>query len=243
MVSPKENNGTNKLSSYIPSMKALRVDDVMKILAVSYVVMFSAFMVNTLTCYQQKLIEKHWYIKYIFVFLTIYICVTLQDDSLNIDKMPPNQKFLASLVFFTLFITFIRLDIFVNVLIVVLTFIYYFIELNKSYYFEDINYLERKDPNGTQYGYWITIDFPIKIRLFPINAMDETRLIIVQTIIAYAVALLLVIGLISYAGELKDAMRKKNLTWLGVLFDTKLCKLSDRLPLWKYFKTGLGVPI
>jgi hypothetical protein len=55
---------------------------------------------------------------------------------------------------------------------------------------------------------------------------------------------LLIIGFISYGGEIHDTVsRSKNLTWFDVIGDTGLCKLKDRRSFWHYFKVGLGLKL
>ena len=58
------------------------------------------------------------------------------------------------------------------------------------------------------------------------------------------IIILLVIGFISYGGEIHDTVsRSKNLTWIDVFSDTNICKLKDRKGFWHYFKVGLGLKI
>ena len=58
---------------------------------------------------------------------------------------------------------------------------------------------------------------------------------------------LLVVGFISYGGEIHDTIKKSkstSLTWTDVLFDTSIClKQQNRKSFWHYFKIGLGVKI
>ena len=55
---------------------------------------------------------------------------------------------------------------------------------------------------------------------------------------------MLVIGFISYGGEIKDNVsRSKNLTWLDVVIDTKVCSLKEKKSFLHYFKTGLGLKL
>jgi hypothetical protein len=55
---------------------------------------------------------------------------------------------------------------------------------------------------------------------------------------------LLVIGVISYGGEIHDTVSKsRNLTWLDVISDTSVCKLKDRKGFVHYLKVGFGMKI
>ena len=66
----------------------------------------------------------------------------------------------------------------------------------------------------------------------------------IQTLIYYIIVFLLVIGFISYGGEIHDTVRKsKNLTWIDVITDTSICKLENRKNFLHYLKVGLGLKI
>jgi hypothetical protein len=55
---------------------------------------------------------------------------------------------------------------------------------------------------------------------------------------------LLVIGFISYGGEIHDTVkRNKNLTWIDVVTDTDVCRLKNRKSFLHYLKVGLGLKI
>jgi hypothetical protein len=55
---------------------------------------------------------------------------------------------------------------------------------------------------------------------------------------------LLVIGFISYGGEIHDNLKNsKNMTWLDVIMDTEICRLKDRKSFFHYLKIGLGIKI
>lgn len=55
---------------------------------------------------------------------------------------------------------------------------------------------------------------------------------------------LILLGVISYGGEIKHTLNnKKNVTWIDVLFSNKLCNIKDRRPFMHYVKLGLGLKI
>jgi len=66
----------------------------------------------------------------------------------------------------------------------------------------------------------------------------------VETIIYYSILFLLVIGFISYGGEISDTLkRSKNLTWVDVFSDSDVCHLTDRKSFLHYLKLGIGIKL
>ena len=60
----------------------------------------------------------------------------------------------------------------------------------------------------------------------------------------YIIIFLLVIGFISYGGEIHDNLKNsKNMTWLDVIMDTEICRLKDRKSFFHYLKIGLVIKI
>ena len=90
--------------------------------------------------------------------------------------------------------------------------------------------------------YWITLNWPYKIRLFKIDKNDFTTINQIETIIYYFIIFLLVVGFISYGGEIRDTLKKsKHLSWIDVITDTDICRLKDRKSFFHYLKVGIGV--
>ena len=64
----------------------------------------------------------------------------------------------------------------------------------------------------------------------------------VETVIYYTIICLLVVGFISYGGEIRDTVKtNKTLTWIDVITDTEICRLQNRKSFWHYLTTGLGI--
>lgn len=121
-----------------------------------------------------------------------------------------------------------------------------FLELNKDFYLEGgsqiINTNDQDIYNKNQY--WITQDWPYKIRLFKIDKKDFTTINQIETIIYYFIIFLLVVGFISYGGEIRDTLKKsKHLSWIDVITDTDICRLQDRKSFFHYLKVGMGLHI
>jgi hypothetical protein len=127
-----------------------------------------------------------------------------------------------------------------------LIFILYFFELNKNFYLDkgiDItNPVDQDIYNDNKY--WITFNWPFKIRLFKVHKTDFKFINKVETIIYYAILFLLVIGFIAYGGEIHDTVKNaKNLSWVDIVIDTNICRLKDRKSFLHYLKVGLGLKI
>ena len=139
-----------------------------------------------------------------------------------------------------------RLDMRISALVLLLVFIVYFLELNKDFYLEKrtniIHLVDQDIYNENQY--WITFNWPYKIRLLKIEKDDFTIINQIETLIYYFIVFLLVIGFISYGGEIHDTLRKtKNLTWIDIITDTDICILKDRKSFLHYLKVGLGLKL
>jgi hypothetical protein len=82
------------------------------------------------------------------------------------------------------------------------------------------------------------------VRLFPVKKSDFIIINKIETVIYYLIIFLLVIGFISYGGEIHDTLKRtNNLTWIDIITDTSICRLKDRRSFWHYLKVGLGIKI
>ena len=128
-----------------------------------------------------------------------------------------------------------------------LIFITYFIEKNKEYYIElfknNKKYELDKNKNPYyNYDYWITFDYPIKIRLFKVTKTQINSTANIIDILYYIIILLIVFGFICYAGELKLLMKNPDVTWKHIFLNDIKCgfRHPDK-PLLYYFKSGLNI--
>jgi hypothetical protein len=221
--------------------------DLIKSFAIFYLLLVGNYIGTSLfTCFQINYIKQHKWLQLVISFLLFYFLVTLVSDTGKLEFTPPIEKFTYSLFYFFAFLIVMRLDMVITVIVLMLIFIIYFIELNKDFYL-DIgsqidNPLDQDIYNNNQY--WITFNWPIKVRLFKVKKEDFVLINKFERILYYIIIILLVIGFISYGGEIHDTVsRSKNLTWIDVFSDTNICKLKDRRGFWHYFKVGLGLKI
>ena len=88
----------------------------------------------------------------------------------------------------------------ISAFVLLLIFIIYFLELNKDFYLdrgqEILNHNDKQIYKDNMY--WITLDFPYKIRLFKIKPSDFSFINKMENVIFYVIMILLIIGKIQY---------------------------------------------
>ena len=221
--------------------------DLIKSFAIFYLLLVGNYIGTSIfTCFQINFIKKNKMLQLFIAFLLFYFLVTLISNTGKLKYTPPIEKLLYSIFYFFGFLVVMRLDIIVSSFVLFLIFVIYFLELNKDFYLEtgdEINnpldediYIDNQ--------YWLTLNWPFKVRLFPVKKSDFPIINRIETIIYYLIIFLLVIGFISYGGEIHDTLRRtNNLTWLDIITNTNICRLKDRKSLLHYLKVGLGVKI
>lgn len=221
--------------------------DLIKSFAIFYLLLVGNYVGSSIfTCFQIDYIQKNKWLQLLIAFLLFYFLVTLVSNTGKLEFTPPIEKFVYSIFYFIIFVVVMRLDMRISALVLLLIFVLYFLELNKDFYLEqgkDItDPVDQDIYNGNKY--WITFDWPYKIRLFEINAVHFKLINQLETIIYYFILCLLVVGFISYGGEINDTLKKtKKLTWIDVITDTDVCRLKDRKSFFHYLKVGMGLKI
>lgn len=219
--------------------------DLIKSFAIFYLIIFSNTVMGLFTCHQITFLQKNKTILLFIAFLLFYFLVTLVSNTGFLEFIPPLQKLLYTFLYFCIFLITTRLDFRVMFLVIILIFLIYFIELNKDYYLElgkTIHDKNEKSIYNNYTKYWLTLDFPYKIRSFPIQDTHFKIINKIEYILYIFIYILLILGLISYGGEIKDTIgRKKNLTWIDVFTDTEICNLKERKSFIHYLKIGLGL--
>jgi hypothetical protein len=198
------------------------------------------------TCDQVEHLKRNKWIQLIISFLLFYFLVTLVSNTGKLKFTPPIEKLVYSLFYFFAFLIAMRLDLHVSMIVLILIFVIYFLELNKEFYLENESKVKDNvdkhiyDSNK----YWITFDWPFQIRLFKVKETHFESINRIENIIFYIILALLVVGFIAYGGEIHDTVRRnKQLTWLDVIVDTNVCKLKDRKSFFHYLRVGLGIKI
>ena len=219
--------------------------DFIKSIAVFYLFIFTNFLLSLFTCHQVEFIKSNNFIIKIIAFFIFFFLITLLTDTGSLQFVPPIQKLIYSFFYFLIFLITTRVDISITIVIVIIIFILYFIELNKKYYLELSNTII-KDNDKTIYNnyskYWITLDYPHKIRLLKIEPSHFFYIDKIEYFLYILSGLLLIFGFIAYGGEIKDLFNNnKNLTWIDIFTYTKNCNLKENKSLIYYFKKGLNL--
>ena len=74
--------------------------DLIKSLAIFYLIVFSNFVTNLFTCYQTRIIVNSKLLQYLLGFFLFYFLVTI-----DLIAIPPIQKFIYTIVYYLFFIT------------------------------------------------------------------------------------------------------------------------------------------
>ena len=221
--------------------------DLIKSFAIFYLLLVGNYIGKSVfTCFQINYIQKNKWLQLLISFLLFYFLVTIVSDTGKLEFTPPIEKLLYSIFYFIGFLVVMRLDMRISALVLLLIFFIYFLELNKDFYLDrgsDINDPVDQDIYKSN-KFWITLNWPYKIRLFEVRNEDFKHINQVETIIYYIILILLVLGFISYGGEIHDTVKKsRSLTWMDVITDTDICRLKDRKSFLHYLKVGLGLKI
>ena len=207
--------------------------------AMFYMIIFGNFIKGIFTCRQIYFFENNKYFILFASFILFYFLCSLVSNTGSLTYESPIQKLLYTIIYFLLFLITTRLDFNITFMVLAIIFLIYFIELNKKFY------LKNKDSqNNLHNEYWITLDYPFKVRLFYIKKSHFDIIEKVENILYISIYVLIFLGLIAYGGEIKDTLtNKKNVTWFDVFADTKICHMNDKRPFTHYFKMGLGLKI
>jgi len=234
------------LNSFIKEISQNEAN-MIKSFAIFYLLLVGNYVGTSIfTCFQINYLKQHKWLQLLISFLLFYFLVTLVSDTGKLEFTPPIEKLIYSIFYFIGFLIVMRLDMRISALVLLLIFVIYFLELNKDFYLErGTNIIDIIDQDiYKENQYWITLNWPYKIRLIKIKKNDFTIINQIETIIYYSILFLLVIGFISYGGEIHDTLKKKkNLTWVDVITDTDVCRLKDRKSFLHYLKVGLRLKI
>ena len=214
--------------------------DIIKLFAIFYLSLIANYIGSGLFPHKlMKVITTHKPIQLFSAFLLFFFSVTL---STNADKSSPIQKLLYSFMYFIGFLIIMRLDLTISALIILFIFIIYFIELNKYFY---LNPSSHKTDDKNIYNdtkYWITLDYPYKIRLFKVKQQDFKFINNIETNIYYVILILLVVGFIEYVGKIRHTLSKPNkLTWVDIMLNANISKLKYNKRFWDYFLMGIKI--
>jgi hypothetical protein len=212
--------------------------DMVKSFAAFLMIIFSARLGDSMiNCEQMMFLKKKSKLfNIIACFFLFYFLVTIFSNTGNFEHISPIVKFMYSIIYFSVFLIVMRLDMRISFIVFILIFTIYFIELNKDFYL---------DPKNKKYTntHLISIDWPFKIQMIPINHEFFTTLNKIENLLFYVILMLLILGFIAYGGEIKDTLKSSRLTWVDVIVDTNFCKIRDRKSFLHYLTLGLGLKL
>ena len=218
--------------------------ELLKSVAIFYILILGNFITGIFTCQQRNFIQNNKFVQTIVAFWIFYFLVTLVSETGDLEFIPPIQKLIYTFVYFLFFLLSIRLDFRIMVAIIIIVIIIYFIELNKDYFLVFGKTITNKDDKDVydDHQYWITMDYPFKVRLFPIRPDQFPIINKIERVFYYLIIILIVLGIIAYRGEITDTLHKrKDLSWFEVFADTHECKITQRLPFIHYLRVGIGL--
>jgi len=218
--------------------------DLLKTLTIFYLLVIGKQVSSSLfPCFEIIYLKKSKYLQLFIAFLLFYFLVVIVSNTNTLRVIPPIQKLFYAIFYFICFIFLMRLDIRISLLVIFLIFLVYFLELNKTFYLEkgkEITENEEIKRYNDNY-FWFTLDWPIKIRLLPVKEEQFMYINKICNILFYAIVVLVIIGFIVYAGQLKSTLNLKQISLSTVITDTKVCYLKHNKSFWHYFKLGLGI--
>jgi hypothetical protein len=256
---PKKNN--NKFKGIFGSESVTInkiIFDIVSIFIAFYGILYAPQVLSILTCQQIDFIQKHRILQYILIFGLFYFIIVLVSDS-EVD-LPPTQKLINCFIYFILFIIINRLNNKLTIIVLGLFGLLYFIFLNKQYYYTvdpstnnvELNNNSQNARNAVSvinkysqnvdetsktiqsHQYWITIDYPFILRLFPVTIPQYYYLSLLNKLIIVCIAICTILGFINYIGLLKYTF-KNNITFYNILFENPNCKpLINKLGFFEY---------
>ena len=225
------------------SFSVFDITNIVKSITLFYLIILTPYLSGIFTCYQKKQLEKNKSIPFILGFFLFYFLVILISDATAIKYAPPLQKFFYTFIYYLLFLLTTRIDNRILLIILIILFVTHFIEINRTYYLNtETKYLTKTEKDiYFSHQHWITLDWPIKIRLFKVEPRQFNMIDKIETILYVIITILVVIGLIAYIGELKVTLQNKKFN-VGYLFnDDKICNVKHNKTIFYYLKKGLGI--
>jgi hypothetical protein len=223
-------------------------EDMFITFAMFYMIILGNNIRGIFTCGQINFFENNKPVVFLTSFILFYFLCSLVSNTGNLKYVPPIQKLLYTIVYFFIFIITTRLDFTITFAVLGIIFLIYFIELNKNFYIKNKdtqnNDFKPNDLNEEYNDHWITLDYPFEVRLFHIKNGHFDVIEKIENILYIVIYILIILGLLAYGGEIKDTLRsKKEVTWIDVFANTKICHIKDKRPFAHYLKLGLGLKI
>lgn len=214
-------------------------------IAMFYMIILSNTVKNIINCHEIHFLENNKYIILLTAFILFYFLCSIVSNTGHLKYVPPIQKLLYTIVYFFILLLTTRLDFKITLAVLGLIFLIYFIQVNKKFYSKNLKSNSvSNSPKNDYANYWITSDYPFKIRMVRFDKKHLEIINIIEQALYILIYVLIILGVISYGGEIKDTLiHKKNVTWVDVLFSNTLCNIKDRRSFMHYLKLGIGLKI
>jgi hypothetical protein len=217
-------------------------EDMFITFAMFYMIILGNNIRGIFTCSQINFFENNKSVVFFTSFILFYFLCSLVSNTGNLRYVPPIQKLLYTIVYFFIFIITTRLDFNVTFAVLGLIFLIYFIELNKNFYIKNKDL--QTNLNDENNDHWITLNYPFEIRLFHIKQGHFDIIDKIENMLYIIIYILIILGLLAYGGQIKDTLTsKKEVTWVDVFVNTKICHIKDKRPFTHYLKLGLGLKL
>jgi len=229
-----------------------------------YGLLYAPQVSSIITCQQHRIDNSHPIYKYIFTFGIFYFVVVVVSKH-EID-LPPIQKLINCLFYFIVFIIFNRLDSRLTMIVLGLVFLLYFIFLNKQYYYSlnqntnivSIKSIKSSSNNQTNaststttnsattaafiqdHQYWITYDFPIRVRLFKVEPEQFYYMTLFNHIIIALIIIIIIFGFVNYVGLLKYTYHNKIDLYNIFIPDSNCVPLNYGLGFFQYILLAMN---
>lgn len=203
-------------------------------LSAFYLIVFSTYLSFLFTCNIDNAIKNNQLIILILGYFLFFYLVTLTDKKYISEH--PIEKMLKTFMYYILFLLTTRLEPKVILFVIIIIFIINFLQINKEHY---LDLLENK--NEKEDIYWITLHYPIELKLFKVNKEQLQILDNIENILYYVLIMSIIIGFISFYGELKYMKKDKNLSYYALLFDRNICKFRDGRTLFQNIKNAFNI--
>ena len=118
-------------------------------------------------------------------FFIFYFFVTIYSKN----KYPPLQRIIYTIVYYIFFIIYVNFDLIYTFIIGILIFIIYLLETIKLFYSTN------KNPDE---NYWITLDYPIKIRKYKFDKSQLNTITKIESAMKLIIIITIFMGLYKY---------------------------------------------
>lgn len=203
-------------------------------LSAFYLIVFSTYLSFLFTCNIDNAIKNNQLIILILGYFLFFYLVTLTDKKYVSEH--PIEKMLKTFMYYLLFLLTTRLEPKVILFVIILIFIINFLQINKEHYLELLKNKKEKEDI-----YWITLHNPIELKLFKVKKEQLEMLDNIENILYYVLISSIIIGFVSFYGELKYMKKDSNISYYRLLFDRNICKFRDGRSLIQNIKYALNI--